>query len=582
MTKPVFLACVVSLTAFAQSTAVPGFELERLRLNPGAHEGLLVGGGDLLPAKSFRIAFFGHYEHDPLVYRAEDGTKLATIIGSRVTAHLAAAWSPTSWLEVGLQLPVVLFQGGAKGLDDVAVTSPQTTAVGTPFLQARVGLLRQADGKPVDLAAGVALGLPIGSAAALTRDPTVSVLPSVGVGRSIGKVRLAADVGATIRGGQSLSPENPDAHDALGSQLDLGLGASTFLSSALRGEVSLRGTVPFTRTAPAAELMVGARYPVGMVELSALVGGGIGRLPGTPVFRALLGIAWVGGGEPAAPVLEPDSDGDGIKDADDACPSTPGVAEASGCPDQDHDGVADSADECPTVKGPVALKGCPDSDGDGVLDHVDSCSSEPGPVALHGCPPKDADGDGLTDDQDACPTKAGPKERKGCPMPDADGDGVADDLDNCPKLAGVPENQGCPKDQKQLVVMTKEKLVIKERVYFDTGRSTIQARSFFLLDQVAQILVEHPEVERLTVEGHTDNSGSAELNRSLSLARAESVKTYLSKHGVAPARIEARGYGPDRPVADNHTADGREQNRRVEFVFSTPETVKTQTVTPAP
>lgn len=588
-----FLGVLVGLSALAQSTAVPSFELERLRLNPGARDGLLVGGGDLLPKDELRVSLTAHYEHDPLVYRASDGTVLATVVGSRFTLHLAGAWSPTKWLEVGLQIPVVAWQGNSSGLSDVSVTAPSGAALGTPYLQARFGLLRETDGKPLDLSLGIAVGVPLGSEAALTRDPTATALPSVGAGKVFGHlVRVGVDLGATIRGGQSLSPDNPNAHDALGSQFDVGVGAAT-VGPGLRGEVSVRSAIPFTNAPVGTEVMLGARYPLGDFELYGLVGPGFGRLPGTPVFRLLLGAAWVGGRKPAAPpppacvegapyVLaecpDLDVDGDGVKNGVDACPDVKGRAETQGCPDADEDGVVDAKDECPKVKGPAALHGCPDSDADGLVDVKDECPTEAGPVERKGCPVKDSDGDGVLDDADACPTVPGVVERQGCPVPDTDGDGVADDLDNCPKVAGVPENQGCPEEEQQLVVITREKLVIKDKVYFDTAKSKIQRRSFGLLDQVARILTEHPDVKRVVVEGHTDSRGSAELNRKLSQARAEAVKTYLVEHGVEATRLEAKGYGPDRPVADNGTAAGREQNRRVEFVIATEEKVETHPV----
>jgi outer membrane protein OmpA-like peptidoglycan-associated protein len=569
---------------------VPSFELERLRLNPGARDGLLVGGGDLLPKDDLRVSLTAHYEHDPLVYRAADGTVLATVVGSRFTMHLAGAWSPTKWLELALQLPFVAYQGNSRGLSDVAVTAPAGFALGTPYLQARAGLLREADGQPLDLALGMAVGLPLGSEAALTRDPTVTVPLSVGAGKVFGKlVRVGVDLGATLRGGQSLSPDNPNARDTLGSQLDVGVGAST-LGPGLRGELSVRSAIPFTNAPAGTELMLGARYPLGGFELFALAGPGFGRLPGTPVFRLLVGAAWLGGKKPApATCVEGtpyvlaecpglDLDGDGVQNAADACPDVPGTAQTKGCPDGDGDGVVDSADECPAVKGPAALRGCPDGDGDGVVDSVDECPTEAGPVERRGCPVKDSDGDGVLDEADACPAVPGAVERQGCPVPDTDGDGVADDVDNCPKVKGVPENQGCPQKEKQLVIITREKLVIKDKVYFDTGKSKIQPRSFPLLNQIARILIEHPDVKRVVVEGHTDSQGSAAANRALSQARAEAVKKYLVQRGVEAARLEARGYGPDRPVADNGTAAGREQNRRVEFVIATEEKVETHPV----
>jgi outer membrane protein OmpA-like peptidoglycan-associated protein len=92
-----------------------------------------------------------------------------------------------------------------------------------------------------------------------------------------------------------------------------------------------------------------------------------------------------------------------------------------------------------------------------------------------------------------------------------------------------------------------------------------------MLDQVARVLQEHPEIDRVVIEGHTDDRGNADVNRKLSQARAEAVRDYLVSKGVESARLEARGFGPDRPIASNKTERGRAANRRVAFIIVTPE-----------
>jgi outer membrane protein OmpA-like peptidoglycan-associated protein len=609
-TKKIFFTALVvcSTTALAQTT-LPGFELERLILNPSAKGGMLVGGSDLLATQQLRIGLMAHYEHDPLVFIGDNGQRLSTVVGSRVTAHLTGGYGITQWLEVGLQVPVVLWQGGARNLDQLGLTAAPTTVLGTPYLQARVGFLAQERGAPLDLGLTAMLGFPFGSPQGLTRDDTVSFIPRLGAGRVFGDwLRVSAELGGWIRPAQALSTSG----DRLGSQVDLGLGATT-LGEKLRGELSVRTVFPVTQQPVAAEIMAGARYPVGPIELHALAGPGIGRAAGTPLFRVLLGASWMW---PASKCVEGkpytvqdcpelDLDGDGVKNRVDACPTVKGRVETAGCPDRDGDGMTDDVDQCPDVPGPKARKGCPpkDTDKDGVLDEDDTCLTIPGPKERNGCPPKDTDKDGVLDEVDECPTEQGPAERKGCPLKDSDGDGLLDNVDACPnekgdiRYKGCPptdsdkdgvedaedncrlepgpkSNQGCPANKKQLVIITKDKLVIKDRVYFDTAKATIQARSFLLLDQVASILNEHTEVQGVVVEGHTDSRGAADYNRKLSQDRAESVKAYLTKKGVAASRLDAKGYGPDRPVADNKTDKGRELNRRVEFVIVTEE--KTQ------
>ncbi len=124
-----------------------------------------------------------------------------------------------------------------------------------------------------------------------------------------------------------------------------------------------------------------------------------------------------------------------------------------------------------------------------------------------------------------------------------------------------------PAPETPRVTVTKEKLELKDKVFFRTGKSIIDPKSDSLLDEVATALQSHDEVKHVVVEGHTDSSGSAKLNRKLSLARARAVRKYLVDKGVTASRLDARGFGPSQPVADNDTPDGREQNRRVEFII---------------
>jgi OmpA-OmpF porin, OOP family len=229
--------------------------------------------------------------------------------------------------------------------------------------------------------------------------------------------------------------------------------------------------------------------------------------------------------------------------------------------------VLDEKDKCPLVKGSPANNGCPDNDKDGdtVLDRLDACIDVKGVPENKGCPDVDTDEDGSVDRLDACKTDKGPADNKGCPYPDTDKDGLADNLDNCINEAGPLENRGCPVAVKQLVEITTEKLVIKDKVYFDTDKATIQARSNKMLDQIVSILNQHKEITLVQIEGHTDNTGDAARNRQLSADRAKSVVDYLVKKGIAAERLKPVGFGPDRPADDNSTAKGKENNRRVEF-----------------
>ncbi|MFT7621052.1 MAG: outer membrane protein OmpA-like peptidoglycan-associated protein [Myxococcota bacterium] len=251
----------------------------------------------------------------------------------------------------------------------------------------------------------------------------------------------------------------------------------------------------------------------------------------------------------------PDKDGDGFQDSVDKCPDVPGVESAKGCPDKDGDTLQDSVDRCPNVAGPVENKGCPDRDGDGILDPDDTCPDVPGLRTFHGCP--DTDGDGIQDSKDKCPKVPGPAKTQGCP--DTDGDGIADVDDKCPKIRGVAKLDGClPKE-----IAEKFSGAIKG-IYFKTGSDKIRAKSFVVLDDAVRVLKEWDTV-RLRVEGHTDDRGKDENNMTLSVARAASVRTYMVEKGIAATRLTSEGFGETKPVGDNKTKDGRQQNRRIEF-----------------
>ena len=270
---------------------------------------------------------------------------------------------------------------------------------------------------------------------------------------------------------------------------------------------------------------------------------------------------------------EKDNDKDGIEDDADMCrdqaEDKDGILDEDGCPeaDADNDTVLDEKDKCPLAKGSVANNGCPDNDKDGdtVLDRVDACPDKKGSVENKGCPDTDTDEDGTVDRLDACKDQKGPAYNKGCPFPDTDKDGLSDDIDNCVNEAGPLENRGCPVAVKQLIEITTEKIVLKDKVYFDTDKATIQARSNKMLDQIASILTSHAEIKEVQVEGHTDNTGDAARNRQLSQDRAKAVVDYLVKKGVEANRLKPMGFGPDRPADSNDTAKGKENNRRVEF-----------------
>ena len=208
--------------------------------------------------------------------------------------------------------------------------------------------------------------------------------------------------------------------------------------------------------------------------------------------------------------------------------------------------------------GDVSAYPPPDRDGDGVPDARDRCPGTPlgRLVDENGCEfPPDEDGDGVEDAKDACPgTPDGVAvDDRGCPL-DRDGDGVPDYQDDCPdSQAGTKVGaDGCYVLPDPPVEFT---------VRFDTDEADIRPDQRAVLREGAALLRQYPAAEAV-IEGHTDDTGREAYNQGLSERRAAAVRDHLIAAGVRADRLSMVGHGESRPIADNNSAEGRQQNRR--------------------
>ena len=237
--------------------------------------------------------------------------------------------------------------------------------------------------------------------------------------------------------------------------------------------------------------------------------------------------------------------------------------------------VQGAASEPPAVVTPAAPAPVPvavpppivDSDGDGIVDSLDKCPTAVGLPVNGGCPDVDGDGDGVVDRLDKCPAEAGVKENDGCADKDSDGDGIVDRLDKCPDQAETKnqyqDEDGCPDEVPKALAQFTGAIA---GISFEPNRAIITPASKPVLDKALAVLKEHQSV-RIQIGGHTDNAGPADKNRALSQQRADAVRQYFIDQGIDGARLTAVGFGPDKPLADNATPAGRAKNRRVEFTL---------------
>lgn len=611
-----FLALFVGTSRVAQAQNV-GFQVGRYEPTPAGEWSFLVDHPWYSSTRYFAGGFTLDYAHNPLVLgrRSADGSfsQIDPILSTQLYGHFDFAGSFLDRVNVALSVPVLLFEGG-QPLG--GVTPSAGGSVGDPRLSVMVQIYGQPDRNVFSVNLGAAVWIPLrrftDALPPQESDQTARFLPKLVTGGLWRFLRWSFTFGFLYRAESVLGQTQP-----VGSEIQFGFAGSyaDLMRRFAVGPELLLSTIvtngnAFSRDFTSLELLLGGHYNIaGQVQLGAAVGLGLLRSPGTPDVRLLFRAAYA----PIRnkkPVGEGDRDGDGTKDADDACPNVPGPqspdAKLNGCPllgDLDGDGVQDTEDVCPRIpRGDTPdpnRPGCPsgDKDGDGIADAVDRCpdtpvGDQPDPARI-GCPFGDSDGDGVTDREDLCPTTPKGERpdplRAGCPLADRDGDGIIDSDDQCPTVPSGPnpdrKRLGCPigggeattsgqgtgSGEGSSGAQTMARLLtVMKPIFFKHRRATIEKRSLPVLEAVAAVLKSEPAVKRLLVRGHTDSEGNDAYNQSLSQERAQAVQTWLTEHGIAADRLEVKAYGPALPYRNNTSERGRALNRRVDFRVSDP------------
>lgn len=552
---------VMPLAAAAQGS--DSLALNRFRPSKTTEDGFALSRPGDLGHLRWGAQVYVDYANDPLIYQTP--TQSIRVVSDQLTGTATVALGLWNRLVLYGAVPVNLW---SDGRDTAGLPPTRGAYIGDPSVGARLRLVGE-NKDMFGLSVQGTVGLPVARWADDTRayigDKGVTVAPELLLELRPGRVRITGNVGVLVRDNYTFSSSNLHLNDAL----TYGLGVTVWavkerlaLLAEAYGSTSLNDFA--SANSSPLELIGGVKaYSRRGWMFGAAAGPGFLQGIGSPDFRVL---GTLGYGKPEkkkeakktpAPIAAKDSDGDGIVDTQDACPNDAedkdGYQDGDGCPDLDNDGdgVADAADRCPSE-----------------LEDKDSYEDE------DGCPDLDNDGDGVADANDRCPMapedKDGFEDEDGCPDVDNDQDTVLDADDACPTAPGTPELKGCPKS----VRMGEGEIVLLERVEFANGKARILPASFAMLGELKATLAANPQIVRIRVEGHTDNRGKDARNLKLSKERANSVRAWLVEHGIEMQRAEAYGCGETRPIADNKSADGRQQNRRVEFHVIDPAPVK--------
>lgn len=540
---PTFALTALALCSWCRDAQAQNVALDRFEPAPVGQTGFASVEpqviGTLRPSFGLTLS----YARRPLELVSRDET-VGLVVDHQLQLHLGAALSLFDRVEVDVDAPATLSQGGEDpSLGVQSLSSPSGGSFNDVRLGAKVALFTDPK-SPFSAALGLRTWLPSGNQDAFTGSGEVRYEPYVSVGARYEHLRWALNVG------RRRQPEGSGLQQSTGSEFtaragvwwvtDLwSAGPEVLFATAANGQ-----TDAFSQTGTAGEALLGGHvFPIPDLDVGAAIGPGLTRGIGTPRYRAPLSVSWSPGRAAAEEAWKRRGE-DSVQDAPPEQRIPTAIVNDEASRDRDLDGLPDAEDACPDVPGerePKGAKpGCPgDRDLDTIIDREDACPDAAGVSSLdpakHGCP-SNKDGDGFIDSEDACPEEAGP-----------------DNSD--PKLRGCPP----------AVRLEGKQIVILEQVQFQTGSDVILPESDSLLGQVAGVLNGHPEITRIAIDGHTDNVGQLKKNLALSRRRAASVLRWLVAHGVDERRLEARGFGPRRPIAPNSTVEGRAKNRRVEF-----------------
>jgi OOP family OmpA-OmpF porin len=418
----------------------------------------------------------------------------ANPVQNALLAHVGGSITPLPWLTVDLALPIALYVGGDVAAQfsryDNDFPSPAPLGVG----DLRAGIhFRPIDKKSMTFAVGARFWAPMGAENAFMSDRAIRGEVDFAVAGERDALRYGCT--ASISPLMFLGRINGFLHDGdraalacagqyrLGSKFWLGFEPTIAVFTQEQTALDPKATKQPTSIDLMIEPLVSARIVTGGLQFGISAGPGFGWAPGTPNFRGVLSVAYVGGGRPKA-------------------------APPKGPSDRDLDKILDKDDSCPDEAGP---------------DNKDP--------AKHGCPAADKDGDGIPDETDACPETTGVKHESelanGCP--DIDNDLIPEPADTCPNEPGVPP-YGCPKYSR----LAGESFVIKPPIKFTSITSDqLTGEGQAAIEEITATMRANPKIEQVSI-----SLGTKGVKSDVSDRRAQAIIFVLRSGSLDSNRYE--------------------------------------------
>jgi hypothetical protein len=574
------LAAAAATLALAPVARADGIGLSVFAPTPAtAGEGFALQAPEVGAGGSWVANAVVSYASNPLVLDSLSGasSRMSSALVERSTLmQLGLAYSLFGRLELGAHLPLYQQRGeaGMAGTPAMGIKPVNGTATGNLAVHLKARLVRAAG----DAGAFVLGASAIGAVPTATKDQFTGGDQPEGrllVLAAFTPAALESRLTISVNAGPVIRQEARYANIVQKSGAAWGGGASVRILDELWATAELFGeatpsaerqqptarAMPPPATLSAIEGLAGLTIkPDRRVAIGVAVGRGVTDAIGTPDLRGVVSVSIVSGAAPLLPIHRPgpdgDADGDGIPDSIDKCPHDA----------EDRDGFEDQ-DGCPD----------PDNDRDGILDAQDKCPLDPedkdGFQDEDGCPDQDNDGDGIPDTMDKCPSepedKDGFEDLDGCPEPDNDHDGILDAQDKCPNepetINGVQDDDGCPDKGDSAIILSPDKIETLDPIQF-TGVKLARSATP-LIEQVGATLRAHPEILRVRITVHVQPTGDPDADQARTDKRAQAARDWLVHWGIAPARLEARGFGGTKPLVPPDQRGAAKLNERIEFII---------------